>query len=190
MSTAVTETLFTAGEFANLPEPPDAGKMELVRGRLVVHMPVGGKHGQRQVRIAAALQRFLETARRRPGNRRDRVRPPGGPRTTFGRLTSPSLQPLLLPGGELPEGFIHGAPLLAVEVVSPNDAERDVLAKVGDYLDAGVQRVWLVRARNQTVVVYHGDGLVRQLSIGDTLTSADAGFATDGFQLPLSDIFA
>ncbi len=189
MSTAVTETLFTAGEFANLPEPPDAGKMELVRGRLVVHMPVGGKHGQRQVRIAAALQRFLETA------------PEGQVTVETGyvlqedpddvRAPDVSVAPAaLLPGGELPDGFIHGAPLLAVEVVSPNDAERDVLAKVGDYLDAGVQRIWLVRARNQTVVVYHGDGLVRQLSMGDTLTSADAGFATDGFQLPLSDIFA
>jgi Uma2 family endonuclease len=189
MTTAVTETLFTAEEFARLPEPPNAGKMELVRGRVMVEMPVGGTHGERQVTVASALRTFA-------GRTREcRVTVETGyvlqENPDDVRAPDVSITPMaLLPDGKLPDGFIRGAPSLAVEIVSPNDSERDVLEKVGDYLDAGVARVWVVRGKNQTVVVYRGDGAVRQLGLAESLSSDDAGFSTDGFSLPLSDIFS
>ena len=60
---------------------------------------------------------------------------------------------------------------------------------VAEYLAAGSERVWAVRPEQRTVIVFSADGEVRTLRIGDTLTSADAGFAVDGFALPVADIF-
>jgi len=95
-----------------------------------------------------------------------------------------------LPGGVLPEGFIEGAPTLAVEVVSPNDREQDVAEKIGQYLAFGTKRAWVVRPRLKTVTVHHPDGISRTLHVGETLTSDDAGFPVDGFALPLVELFA
>ena len=42
------------------------------------------------------------------------------------------------------DGFLHLAPDLVVEVISPSDRMEVVLAKVDLWLDAGVRLVWLV----------------------------------------------
>ncbi len=49
-----------------------------------------------------------------------------------------------LPGGRPPDGFLRGAPDLAVEVLSPNDNPVEVQQKVRDYLDAGARLVWII----------------------------------------------
>lgn len=190
MATAVTETVLTAEEFSQLPDAKHGGKMELVRGRVVTSMPVSGKHGERQLTIAESLRRFLNSAREGKATvetgyilRRDPdvVRAPDV-------SVAPAAQ---LEDGELPEdAFIEGAPLLAIEVVSRNDSEREVLERVGEYLDAGVARVWVVRARNKTVVVYSASGDVKSVPLTGTLTSEDAGFAQAGFALAVATIFA
>ncbi len=190
MATAVTETVLTAEEFSQLPDPKQGGKMELVRGRVVTSMPVSGKHGERQGIIWQALRQFLFTHQEGRATietgyilRRD---------PDVVRAPDVSVAPAaLLEDGELPEdAFIEGAPLLAVEVVSKTDSEREVLEKVGEYLDAGVVRVWVVKARNKTVVVYTGSGDVKSVPLTGMLTSDDAGFARSGFTLPVSTIFA
>jgi Uma2 family endonuclease len=190
MSTApASAPLLTDEEFYDLPDPPDGGKLEVVDGRVMVYTPVSGKHGEVQVTIAAALNGFLrgrsdgavtvETGfvlQRNP----DIVRAPA---VAVARLDT-------LEDGQLPEeGFVQGPPLLAIEVVSPNDKQRDILDKVGDYIDHGVERVWVVRSKAGNVVVYHGNGDIRLVPADGTLTSDDAGFATPGFELPVSDIF-
>lgn len=190
MATAVTETVLTAEEFSQLPDPEHGGKMELVRGRVVTSMPVSGKHGERQGIIWQALRQFLSPGQEGKATvetgyvlRRDPdvVRAPDA-------SVAPSA---LLEDGELPEdAFIEGAPLLAIEVVSRNDSEREVLEKVGEYLDAGVARVWVVRARNKTVVVLSASGDVKAVPLTGTLTSEDAGFAQTGFALAVATIFA
>src|SRR3990172_3636921 len=189
MATAVTETVLTAEEFYQLPDPEQGGKMELVRGRVVTSMPVSGKHGERQGIIWQALRQFLSTGQE--GRATIETGYVLGRNPDVVRTPDVSVAPAaLLEGGELPEdGFIEGAPQLAIEVVSKNDSEREVLEKVGEYLDAGVVRVWVVRARNKTVVVYTASGDVKSVPLTGTLTSEDAGFASSGFTLPVSVIF-
>lgn len=46
------------------------------------------------------------------------------------------------------------APVLAVEVLSPNDRPGRVNAKVRQYLDAGTRVVWLIDSDDRTVAVY------------------------------------
>jgi Uma2 family endonuclease len=49
---------------------------------------------------------------------------------------------------------IHGAPDLAVEVISPSSATYDRLVKYSVYEQAGVPEYWLVNAREQTIEVF------------------------------------
>jgi len=163
--------------------------MELIRGKVVTHMSVSGKHGERQGLIFAALHSVLagrdiarvavETGfiiRRDP----DLVLAPDVSVTPVDRL----------PGGQLPEdSFVEGVPSLAVEVVSPGDSEARVMAKVGEYLEAGVDRVWIVRARTHTVVVFRSGGDVEQLGQGARLTSDHAALPEPGFVLEVSSLF-
>jgi Uma2 family endonuclease len=94
------------------------------------------------------------------------------------------------PGGVPSAGIIPGPPTLAVEVVSPEDRDGQINDKVEDYLAAGTRRVWVVRPKRKSVTVHHPDGTARTLTGDGSLSSDDAGFAIEGFSLPLSDIFA
>lgn len=189
MSTQAEMQLLTAEEFFHLPEPPHGGKLELVLGRVVEHMPVSGKHGVRASRINRAIGYFVEQhslgecmvetgyiLRRNP----DLVRAPD---VSF-------LAAEQTPEGGIPEeGFLQAVPTLAVEVVSPGDLDADVQDKVIDYLTAGAERVWVVRPKSRSVTVYHGDS-ARILTGAAVLSSDDAGFSAPGFELKLEDLFA
>jgi Uma2 family endonuclease len=45
-------------------------------------------------------------------------------------------------------------PVLAVEVQSPNDKMREVMAKVAEYLQNGVRTVWLVNYEERFLTVF------------------------------------
>ena len=62
MATSVTETLLTADEFFRLSDPPHGGKMELAYGKVIVHGPPSGKHGERALRIGRALQAYADAS--------------------------------------------------------------------------------------------------------------------------------
>jgi Uma2 family endonuclease len=186
MVTTVTERLLTAEEFACLPDPTDGGRLELIEGRVVQMAPAGYPHGRRSGRIIARLDSFasahdlgygISEAGFRLRSAPDIVRVPDAAFVSAHRDTNN-------------DGYFEGAPDLAVEVMSPNDRERDVLTKVGEYLDAGAGRVWVVRAANRTVSVYSAGGDVFTLHSDDTLTSEHAGFSVEGFALPLAELFA
>lgn len=190
MAAPVAEKLLTVQEFFRLPDPIQGGKMELVAGRVVCHMPVSGGHGERAaiitletlafVRSLALGKVFVELGylfSRNP----DEVRAPD---------VSFVSNAMLPPGGMPDEGWAPCVPTLAVEVVSPDDSDYDVSTKVAFYLAHGVQRVWVVRKRGETVAVFRPGGGAHVFGISDNLTSDDAGFELDGFHLPLSTIFA
>ncbi|MDB5350602.1 MAG: hypothetical protein JWN86_1849 [Planctomycetota bacterium] len=52
------------------------------------------------------------------------------------------------------DAFIHGAPVLAVEILSPSDTIEDIEEKVDLYLESGVGVVWILSPRFRTVTVY------------------------------------
>ena len=79
---------------------------------------------------------------------------------------------------------------LAVEIISPTDRLTRAATKAGGYLDAGSRRVWVVNPRRRTVAVYRPDAEPRVLAVGGTLTSDDAGFEVDGFELMVDAIFS
>jgi Uma2 family endonuclease len=78
-------------------------------------------------------------------------------------------------------------PDLAVEVVSPNDEFSDVPAKVREYFDYGVRRVWVIAPEERQVYVYESPTQVHILPVTGTLSDGDL---FPGFALPLASLFA
>lgn len=88
---------------------------------------------------------------------------------------------------EFPEtGDWDVVPELTVEVLSPNDVVKDVLAKLREYFHYGVQVVWVVLPEEQQVYVYTSPTQVRILTVDDTLTEEQL---LPGFRLPLARLF-
>ncbi len=188
MTTETAIQLLTAEEFYELPDAPHGGKMELICGRTVTHMPVGGPHGRFAGRVYSRLDRFIETHRlgeaglevgfilsRNP----DTVRAPDVHFVRANRLTN----------GHMPAGFFRGAPDLAVEVVSPGDTDSELVEKLMHYQRSGVLRAWVVRPEARTITVHYPDNNAHTFYDGDTLTSADAGFEIEGFALDVTELF-
>jgi Uma2 family endonuclease len=74
-------------------------------------------------------------------------------------------------GGPLPEtGWLKVAPEFVVEVISPGDNANDVDEKVEEYLQAGVEIVWVVYPKTRSVMVHHPDGAVIRISKHATIT--------------------
>src|SRR2546426_12779628 len=87
----------------------------------------------------------------------------------------------------LPEtGDWDVVPDLAIEVISPNDVFKDVLAKVREYFHYGVQVIWVIAPEEQQVYVYDSPTHVRILTGQDELTG---GEVVPGFRLPLVHLF-
>ena len=189
MASPAVPRLLTAEEFLHLPEPIEGGKMELDRGRVVCMSPVGLEHCEIAIDIAFALKTFTDAKRLgrvsvetgfKLAENPDVVRAPDVSFVTADRR----------PPGSGRRGFVEGAPDLAVEVMSPDDREKDLLAKAGEYLDAGASRVWIVRPATRTVTVFRAGGEVATRHEAETLSSDDAGFGVEGFALPVAGIFA
>lgn len=182
------ETILSAEEFWDLPEPSHGGRMELVEGRVVEEMPVGERHAALAAELAASLLAFVKPHRlgrvhvelgHRLAIDPDTVRAPDVSFTSAGRLPASS-----------GERFLEGAPDLAIEIMSPEDRESDVARKVEEYFDAGAQRVWIVRPRNCTVTVHRPGGDAHTFGRDDALDSTDAGLSQTGFRLDLPSLFA
>jgi Uma2 family endonuclease len=50
--------------------------------------------------------------------------------------------------------LIEGVPILAVEILSPNDVVQDIDNKIAEYLAAGVALIWVIDPSDRTVLVY------------------------------------
>jgi Uma2 family endonuclease len=165
---AASEPLLTAEEFARRPDPgyPE----ELKHGKVIAMPPPGARHGFVCARAAFLLQRFLEDhdlgrvfsndagviTERGP----DSVR---GPDIAFYSYAK-------LPKGPLPVGYPEVPPDLVFEVLSPDDRWPKVLAKVAEYLGAGVAVVGVLNPARRTLHLFDGEALVRILDEADELT--------------------
>jgi Uma2 family endonuclease len=83
--------------------------------------------------------------------------------------------------------LIEGAPVLAVEILSPSDAEQEINEKVDTYLAAGVRLVWIVDPHDRTVLVYR-PGAEPVLFNARQELSGDPELP--GFRVAVSEFFA
>jgi Uma2 family endonuclease len=66
--------------------------------------------------------------------------------------------------------MIDGAPILSVEILSPNDAIEEIDEKIDTYLNAGVMLVWVIHPRRRTVTVYRPGADPKLFAGADELT--------------------
>ncbi len=163
-------------------------RRELVNGEIIEMTPTGGIHGEITLRIGRWLAEHVErhgSGKVVAGDVGFVLNLPHDPE----RVRAPDvafISAQRLPEGRLPEGFLRGAPGLAVEVLSPSDNPVDVQQKVRDYLEAGARLVWVVAPQAKSVTVYRANGSARLLREQDPLEGEDV---LPGLTIPLGDVF-
>jgi len=187
MSTDVTTQRMTAEQFCDwthLPENDDRW-FELVRGEVIELPPPMKPHGVVAIQVGRILANYAEKMGKGylTGNDSgvilerdpDTVR---GPDIAYyeDATTFAELHPKY---GETP-------PRLAVEILSPNDRAKQVTRKITDYLNNGVELVWLLDPEDRIVTVYRPDKKPVDLR-GDQPLSAEP--VLPGFQCRVSDFF-
>jgi Uma2 family endonuclease len=163
--------------------PQDGNKYEVVDGELRMS-PAGWRHERAISALIVALGTFVQE--RRLGEvlgSNTLYRLPGG------NLRGPDVS--FVAAGRLPasgegSGVLELAPDLAVEVLSPSDRRRQVLDKIGEYLEAGVGRVWVIDLENRNAAIYQSLTHIRQLDEAAALEGEDV---LVGFSCPLARIF-
>jgi Uma2 family endonuclease len=82
--------------------------------------------------------------------------------------------------------LIDGVPVLAVEILSPNDTVEEINEKVDQYLAAGVALVWLVDTHHRTVKVLRPDAEPEMVNVTQELSG---GPHLRGFRAPVARLF-
>lgn len=178
----MTAPLMTAEELQRTSMPNK--RAELVRGHLVVREPAGWRHGAVTMNLALRLARHVDltgagkivaaetgfTLSRGP----DTVRAPDIAFVRRERIPDPA-----------PGGFPELAPDLVVEVLSPDDRPGETLAKVGDWLEAGVRLVWVIDAERRLARVYRLEGTESVVSERELLHGEDV---LPGFQCEVASV--
>ena len=164
--------------------PKNGHKYELLDGDLL-RSPVGITHSEICVRLVMMLGTFVE--RRKLGVVCD---------SSIGYRLSPKI--LLSPDVSFvsnerlaqiriaPEKFLHGAPDLAVEVLSPSDTVTIIEKKLDTYFEHGTEAAWLVDPQRKAVSVHTLDGITRLTKLSDALMG---GKVLRGFKCRLSRLF-
>lgn len=171
MTAALEKALMTAEEFLRLPS--EGRPRELVRGRIVYMNVPPPRHGQ----ICSKIDRIV-------GNFADEyslghvvvndsgVRTERGPDTvrgadvafySYGRV----------PPGPFPQGYLPVVPELVFEVRSPTDRWSAILAKVAEYLEAGVTVVCVLDQMTEQCRVYRSDDPGQELTAEQELALPD-----------------
>jgi Uma2 family endonuclease len=181
----VNAKLMTADELLALPD--DGTRRELVRGELRTMPPGGLEQGDRSSVLDGSLGVYVRARKlgrvftNEPGfvlnTDPDTVRSPD-----LAFIRAERLRETGVPGGY----YRHGAPDLAVEVISPNDRYTEVGEKVAEWLEHGALLVFVVDPRRRTVAVHRHDGSVRMLGLNDVL---DGEEVVPGWSLPVRELF-
>lgn len=177
-----TPALLTADDLARS-QPPHM-RTELVRGRMIVRVPAGLRHGRVAMATALAVGEYLQ---RNPigylvaaetgfvlSTNPDTVRAPDVAFVRHEKTPEP-----------VPAGYARFAPDLAVEILSPDDRPGEVLEKVADWLKAGTALVWVIDTARRIARVYRADGTESVLAEADTFEGEDV---LPGFACRLSEV--
>lgn len=185
MSTAAPPKLLTIDEYLRLPD--DGRSTELVRGRVIEVPPTYPFHGYVCVKIVRAIADFVETHKLgRVMSNDSGVVTERDPDTLRGADVCFYSFARLPPGPFPRSSYLTVMPELVVEVRSPSDRRSQVLAKVTEYLTAGVTAVCVVNPEAGTAMVYRDNQDPEPFAADAHLTLADV---LPGFRAPLRPFF-
>ena len=183
-TSTTTAPLLTAAELERLSFPDR--HVELVRGRLVVREPPGTWHGRIAARLAVRVGVHVERQ---------------GLGDVYGQDTGFKIRadPDTVRAPDLAfvrrasvhrvgrRGYAAVAPDLVAEIVSADDRPGEVLAKVGDWLDAGTLVVWVIDPDRLEARIYRRDGSLTMLDRDGALAAEEV---LPGFRCPLGELLS
>jgi Uma2 family endonuclease len=161
MASLPNPKIVTYEEWLHMPEVQDATE-EVVNGEIRIMPPPKFKHSEIIDRLAARMWSQVD-------ERLVRVKA-----SQFGLVIRKSPLTSRVPDLAVFEaatmieqdGYIHSAPQLVVEVLSPANTRREREEKLGDYASIGVPEVWVVSPEGGTVdVLYLADGYLRSAQV-------------------------
>ncbi len=176
-SLAPIETDMTLEEFLE----SDIEGYEYVKGEWVPMSPPTMEHGEVSMNLILPLGAHIRE------KQLGRLYPAD---TTFklgDRLVKPDVA--FVSTARLPENRRQGSPVppdLAVEVVSPTDAQYSVTEKAFAYLESGTRLVWVIEPVAKTVTVYRSETDIEVLTRQDILTGEDV---VQGFSCQVVKLF-
>jgi Uma2 family endonuclease len=178
---AITSRM-TLEEFLKLPETKPYS--EFVNGEVVQKPMPTLDHGIVQSLLSLIIGAFLQTHSIGIGGSEVRciIGPPG---REVSRLPDYMVVLWERLRGHRGDGPFHGAPDLAVEVLSPDDRWVEGMAKVELYLAYGARLVWVIDPEARTVMVFDSPTASRILREDDTL---DGGDVLPGFSVVVREI--
>lgn len=166
-------------------ESPPAGEWELIDGELVPVNPASIKSSVVAMRIGRIVGNYVDA------NDLGMVTGADGGFVIFSdrqTLLAPDMgfvRKERIPPEDEKNRFARLAPDLVVEVLSPADRMANALGKIGLYLEAGVQMVWLVDPVKRTISLFaEGDAPVR---LGDE-DFLSGGTVLPGFSVRVAEL--
>ena len=173
--------LMTADQLAAVDIP---GKTtELIRGQLIVRELPGTYHGHVAARLLYLLGAHVYPARLgalyaqdtgfKLRSNPDTVRAPDAAFIAADRVVHRW------------RGYAAIAPDLVAEIVSPGDRVGELLAKVADWLDAGVRVVWVIDPERNEGQIYRPNGSVAVVGVTEELTAEEV---LTGLRLALAEL--
>lgn len=176
--------LLTAEEFAAMPE---LGRFtELVKGEVIQVPPPGHNHGEVCFKVAFALgTHVVPRALGRITTNDSGVVTERDPDSVRGADVA-YFSYERLPKHVKPRVYPEVAPELVFEVMSPDDVFRDVMAKVDEYLAAGVLLVYVIDMTREQAMLFQKGTLGTLFGRADELTFP--GVLPD-LRIPLGPLF-
>jgi Uma2 family endonuclease len=174
------DALITGDELARM---PDHDLTELIDGRIIPLSPTNPEHGRIEANVARLLGNFVSAqnlgtvlvgevgifTRSNP----DRVR---GADVVF-------ISHAQYEQRTKTRGFLHVAPELVVEILSPERPDTD--KKVVEYLVVGVRLILVVDPHSKTIAAHRRNESVCLYKKRDVVSCDDA---VPGFRLPVDDV--
>ncbi|WP_445244327.1 Uma2 family endonuclease [Microcoleus sp. OTE_8_concoct_300] len=184
VETPAEQKIWTDAEFMALNR--DGHRYEIVNGELIDMGNSGAKHGYVcsilmillggyvHIQKLGAMFDSSTAFKMKSGNKRS-------PDVSF--MAKERLQGL----DDLPDGFLEGAPDLAVEILSPGNTVAEIHDKLVEYFENGARLVWVIHPQEQYVLVYRSSQEPDRLL--KSTQSLDGEEIVPGFTLPIAELF-
>ena len=184
LETPAEEKVWTDAEFMALNR--DGHRYEIVNGELIDMGNSGAKHGYIAIILSATLFNCVSTRKlgamfdsstafkMKSGNKRS-------PDVSF--MAKERLQGL----DDIPDGFLEGAPDLAVEILSPSNTVAEIHDKLVEYFENGARLVWVINPKEKYVLVYRSSQEPDRLL--KSVNSLDGEEIVPGFTLAIAELF-
>lgn len=176
------KALLTADEYLSL---TDDVRSELIRGEIVEMPQPGSRHGYVCGRVHVVLDAWASASGTGYTFINDTAI-----QTEFEPDTVRGADVMFVAKDRLPDGIpvgkMEAKPNLCVEVLSPFDRWAEVLSKVAEYLDLGVDEVWIVDPAGRWVERHRPDEISKRFAKNEELTDSPA---LPGFTTPVAAFF-